>query len=244
MALTTKQFLVVKDGSPPEHNDDAARADADRGRFAVSDGAAESGFSRIWSKIMVEQFVQHSEASPDEWADWLPGAQQRWLEELKGVEIPWYGEQQFEQGSFATFLGVVVRAQGKRRLWHAAAVGDTCLFHIRPGEPPLASFPLEESTQFGFTPKLIGSRSAVDEIVQKRAQSSRGIGQPGDHLWLMSDALAKWCLAEDEASRSPWEHLAQLMADATQDSFAAWVADLRTHRGLYNDDVTLMQVEL
>jgi len=243
MALTSKYFCVVKDGSPPDHNDDAALADPDRGRFAVSDGAAESGFSRIWSKIMVEEFVRHPKAEPEQWSAWLPQAQQRWLEELKGVEIPWYGEQQFQQGSFATFLGVVVKASGKRRVWHAAAVGDTCLFHLRGGEQQLA-FPLEESAQFSFTPKLVGSRSAIDEIVAKRAQTSRGIGQPGDRLWLMSDALAKWCLSEDEASRSPWDELIKLMADATEETFASWVADLRTNRGLYNDDVTLMVVEL
>jgi hypothetical protein len=244
MTLSVKHFLVVKDGSPDEHNDDALAADVDRGRFAISDGAAESGFSRVWSKLLVDQFVNHATGSPDDWSKWLPEAQSRWLAELKGVEIPWYGEQQFEQGSFATFLGLVVKTEGKRRLWHAVAVGDSCLFHVRAGKLQ-ESFPLEESSQFNFTPKLVGSRSSIDEVAKKRAVPNHGTGQPEDRLWLISDALSKWCLAEEEAARPPWQELATFLSpDSPQTEFAAWIANLRADRGLHNDDVTLMAIDL
>jgi hypothetical protein len=245
MTVSAKYYCAVKDGSPPEHNDDAAAADESRGRFAVSDGAAESGFSRVWSKLLVDQFVAHAEGTADDWKSWLPGAQQRWLDELKGVDIPWYGEQQFEQGSFATFLGLLLLdSNERRRRWHAVAVGDSCLFHTRDGELQ-ACFPLEQSSQFSFTPKLVGSRSAIDEVMDKRSLSARGIAEPGDSLWLMSDALAKWCLAQDEAGRPPWQELtSQFMADCSSETFSAWLDQLRASRGLFNDDVTLMLIQL
>lgn len=245
MTVSAKYFLAVKDGSPPEHNDDAAAADEARGRFAISDGAAESGFSRVWSKLLVDQFVAHADGSPDDWASWLPAAQERWLQELKGVDIPWYGEQQFEQGSFATFLGLVLHGSGEqRRRWHAVAVGDSCLFLTREGELQ-ECFPLEQSSQFSFTPKLVGSRSAVEEIVAKRSLSARGIAESGDCLWLMSDALAKWCLAQDEAGQGPWEELtSQFMAESSAESFHGWLDQLRSSRGLHNDDVTLMLIRV
>lgn len=244
MTASAKYFVAVKDGSPPEHNDDAAQADAARGRFAVSDGAAESGFSRVWSKLLVDQFVSHADGSPEDWSSWLPEAQRRWLEELQKIEIPWYGEPQFEQGSFATFLGLVLLSGSGDRptRWQAVAVGDTCLFHTRAGEL-LECFPLEASSQFGYTPHLVGSRSAVEEIAARRSLGARGHAEPRDCLWLISDALAKWCLAEDEAGRPPWDELAGLLqGDSTEAQFADWLAQLRQSRGLQNDDVTLMAV--
>jgi hypothetical protein len=245
MTVSAKYYCAVKDGSPPEHNDDAAAADESRGRFAISDGAAESGFSRVWSKLLVDQFVAQAECAADDWKSWLPAAQQRWRDELKDVDIPWYGEQQFEQGSFATFLGLVVpESDGQHRRWHAVAVGDSCLFHTRDHQLQ-ESFPLEESAQFNFTPKLVGSRSDIDEVIAKRSLSARGIAEAGDILWLMSDALAKWCLAQDEAGQGPWEELtSQFMADSSADTFHAWLDHLRADRGLQNDDVTLMLIRL
>jgi hypothetical protein len=244
MTFRVQYFTVQKDGSPPEHNDDNAASDGARGRFAISDGAAESGFSRMWSKLLVDQFVQ-SQAAADAWSAWLPQAQQQWLADLKGVEIPWYGEQQFQQGSFATFLGLVVHQRGEsRRPWHAAAVGDSCLFHTRAGVLQ-ECFPLEHSSQFTMTPRLIGSRSSIDEIVEKRAMTFRGIAEVGDRLWLASDALSKWCLTQEEEGQAPWEDLSQLLAcDPPPDRIATWVADLRTNGGMVNDDVTLMAIEL
>ena len=243
MPLCEKHYLVVKDGSPAEHNDDASAAHPASGRFAVSDGATESGFSRIWSRILVDQFVHHTAGSPDEWS-WLTPAQQRWLEELKGVEIPWYGEEQFQLGAFATFLGLVISGTNGNRSWHAAAVGDSCLFHVRNGEL-LKAFPLDKAADFNSTPKLIGSRSRIDDTVSKRATSLIGTAENDDHLWLMSDALAHWCLAEHEAGQPPWQELSFfLSADYPASDFAAWVQDLRTNRGLHNDDVTLLGINV
>jgi serine/threonine protein phosphatase PrpC len=245
MTLTAKHFLVVKDGNPRDHNEDAAAADPARRRFAISDGATGSGFARLWSRLLVDQFVRHAAGPPDAWSTWLPAAQQRWLDELQGVEIPWYGEEQFKQGSFATFLGVVLLdAEETSRLWQAVAVGDSCLFHTRDGEL-LKSFPLEKSAQFDCLPGLVGSRSSVGEIVEKRALSTQGSGQPHDRLWLTSDALAQWCLAETESGRPPWQELADFLAPTNSDEqFAAWVDQLRATRGLHNDDVTLMAIDL
>ena len=245
MTITARHFLVVEDGSPPEHNDDSVAADPARRRFAISDGATGSGFSRIWSGLLVDQFVTHADCPPDAWSMWLPAAQQRWLDALSRIEIPYYGEEQFKQGSFATFLCIVLAdADETCRRWHAVAVGDSCLFHTRDGKL-LSAFPLEQSVQFDCFPRLVGSRSPVAEIAEKWAQSMHGSGHAHDRLWLMSDALAGWCLAETEAHRSPWNELGEfLLPTSSDEQFAVWVEHLRSERGLANDDVTLMAIEL
>jgi hypothetical protein len=245
MPLTARSLLVVKDGNPPEHNDDSAAADPTRGRFAISDGATEGGFSRIWSRLLVDQFIHSTDARPDDWAKWLPAAQQRWLAELQAIDIPWYGEQQFEQGSFATFLGLVVREPNESGCsWQAVAVGDSCLFQTRAGKL-LQAFPLDKSQQFNTTPKLVGSRSSLAEIADKRSALAEGTAEPHDHLWLISDALAHWCLARTEAGNPPWNELSSLLSSSNSDAaFHEWINQLRTTGGLHNDDVTLLGIEL
>lgn len=240
--IFVRNYLVVKDGTPPEDNDDAVAADPRRGRAAISDGACESGFSKVWSRVLVDEYVRNFSGPTNAWAEWLENAQRQWCEELKGVRIPWYGQEQFERGAFATFLGVIVEKSGPTIRYHAEAVGDSCLFHIR-GDECLLSFPLQKSDEFDVVPNLVGSRSPLDEIVRNRATSINGELQSGDSLLLMSDALAQWSLAEAESDRQPWRDIVDLvLGGCTDEAFDEWVARLRSDRGLHNDDVTLMLV--
>jgi len=61
----------------------------------------------------------------------------------------------------------------------------------------------------------------------------------------MTDALAKWCLAEREAGGNPWCELELLLAlPERSDGFTFWIERLREAGRLRNDDVTLLAVEL
>jgi hypothetical protein len=128
--------------------------------------------------------------------------------------------------------------------WKAVAVGDTCLFHTR-GEELLRAFPLERAEQFDNVPKLVGSRMSAEALRQRRRLWTDGAGQSGDRLWMMTDALAQWCLAENEAGQEPWSALAShLTAPEPAERFAAWIEKLRDSGRLRNDDVTLLAISL
>lgn len=242
--IHVRNYLVVKDGTAPEDNDDAAAADPRRGRAAISDGACESGFSKIWSRVLVDQYVRSHNGLANDWASWFAKAQQQWCDELKDVTIPWYGEEQFRRGAFATFLGLVLEGTGKRMKYSAEAVGDSCLFHIR-GEQLLQSFPLQRSNQFDVVPQLVGSRSPLEEILRDRASSIEGELRQEDALLLMSDALAQWSLTQAESGDPPWKEIVDLvLGGCSDDEFDQWIAWLRAERGLANDDVTLMMIRI
>jgi hypothetical protein len=245
MPITARHFLVVKGGNPPEHNEDAVAFDLARRRFAISDGATTTGFARLWSHLLVDHFVSHADAGPDAWSRWLPTAQQSWLDALRDVSIPWYGQDQFQRGAFATFLAIVLHdGEGKACDWHAEAIGDSCLFHTR-GDRLLCSFPLDNSSQFDSLPRLVGSRSLVDEVARERSHSLRGSAQPLDRVWLVSDALAHWCLAQMESASPPWHELTSFLDPASPDErFAGWIEHVRATRGLRNDDVVLLAIEV
>lgn len=159
-----------------------ARAD-DEGRTvrplyaAVSDGASESLLAGAWAERLVADAVESMSLGRDWWddvdtfvVDLMERSAPRWeayLEwyraerDARGRPITWYEQPGLEKGAFATVLGAEVRATvpGNGRAdwsWHAFALGDSCLFHVRDGVVRRA-FPLEDVEGFGITPSSSGA---------------------------------------------------------------------------------------
>jgi hypothetical protein len=186
---------------------------------------------------LTETFVRE-DTQP--WPSWITPLQARWAEDTRrpeGEAVPWFLDSRVEQGAFSTFVGLCVGEEA----WHAIAVGDSCLFHVSDDE--LTSFPLTHSNQFGNSPVLIGSKQPVEEVPLRQARQGLGKCKPGDRLWLMTDALAKWFLTRAEAGERPWRHLEEVAA-GTPGRFGEWVARLRSSRQLRDDDTTLLGVLL
>jgi hypothetical protein len=254
-AIRCRAFRLPRQGYAPEECQDASVGDPERGRFAIADGAAESPYSALWARLLVEEFVRRSERQP-QWANWLPSLQQRWADQVRrpvdprlwpadSVDpgVPWYLEPGLLQGAFATFLGLVVGETS----WDALAVGDSCLFQVRGGQLRRA-FPIERAADFSNAPWLVGSRTSPGEVPHKEGAVGQGDCQSRDHFWLMTDALAQWFLIRVEEGGKPWLDLEPLLNLPVEDdahrSFAEWIEDLRTARQLRNDDVALLAVML
>jgi hypothetical protein len=199
----------------------------------------------LWARLLVKDFVAGAECDARPWASSLPAVQQRWDTDVRSRNLDWDADPWVEQGASAAFLGVVLTAspQGTCQ-WQAVAVGDTCLFHTRDSVL-LRAFPLDRSDQFNNRPRLVGSRMPLGEVQQRERLWSDGCGQPGDRLWAMTDALAKWCLVEHEAGSDPWRELESLIGSPqAKDDFVAWIEGLRGSGRLLNDDVTLLTIRL
>jgi hypothetical protein len=264
IALGYRTFRLPCQGHGLEECQDALAADARRGRFAVADGAAESPYSSLWARLLVEEFVRQSERLPS-WASWLPSLQERWTAAIRpplsaacnspkatadsgpriaeGGGVPWYLEAGLNQGAFATFLGLVI----EENKWYAAAVGDSCLFQVRRDEL-ICAFPVTRAADFSNAPWLVGSRTSPSEVPHKNGLQQLGDCQSGDRLWLMTDALAQWFLTQAESGGKPWQALGPLADgsddDSAQHAFAVWIEELRGARQLRNDDVTLVAISL
>jgi hypothetical protein len=236
-----RSFRVPRRGHRVEECEDACAAAVERGRLAVAvaDGAAESAHSGLWARLLVDEFVAGGPDQPA-WPAWIAPLQARWEELVQlpsGAEpLPWYLEERYRQGAFATFLGLSVDHQG----WDALAVGDSCLFQLRDGKLSV-TFPLSHSGQFDNSPWLIGSRTSPDEVPSRQVLRTCGDCRPGDRLWLMTDALSRWFLSRAEAGKKPWRELEELL-DSGDERFAGWVERLRASKKLRNDDTTLVAV--
>lgn len=238
--LGYRAFRLPRQGYGLEECQDALAGDAERGRFAIADGAAESPYAALWAQLLVGDFVRQSERLPN-WASWLPSLQERWSAqptEAAEATVPWYLEPGLVQGAFATFLGLVIEDDN----WFALAVGDSCLFQVRQGEL-IRAFPVTRAADFSNAPWLVGSRTSPSEVPHKNGLQQIGDCRPGDRLWLMTDALAQWFLMEAECGGKPWLALEALIhAAANEQAFAAWIEGLRSARQLRNDDVTLLAI--
>jgi hypothetical protein len=229
-ALTCKAFRLPKAGNTMNECEDACAGDADGRRFAVADGASESGFAAAWARLLVEGYVKN----PGAWSAWLPEARRMWQANAEEDDLPWYAEAKLQEGAFATLLGLAFDED--LGAWQAEAVGDTCLFQVR-GDRLRRTFPVRHSADFSNRPVLLGSRRLDGQQGRTNRGRCRGDWRPGDFLLLMTDALAQWFLQETEGGRSAWR---ELLALKSQEHFADWIDRRRQTRELRNDDVTLL----
>jgi hypothetical protein len=236
-----RSFRVPRRGHLVEECEDACAGALERGRFAIADGAAESAYSGLWAGLLVDAFVAAGAEQPV-WPAWIVPLQQCWAESVRqppGADpLPWYLEERYKQGAYATFLGLTL----SEARWHAVAVGDSCLFQTSHDELRLA-FPLTHSGQFDNSPWLIGARASIEEVPSHRVLQVAGDLRQGDRLWLMTDALSRWFLSHVEAGKKPWRDLEALL-DQDDECFAEWVDGLRAARKLRNDDTTLVAITL
>ncbi len=243
-AFRWSSFTQPKQGHTSEEFEDACAVDADKGRFAVADGASESSYSGEWAGWLTSGFVEKSLFEGAGWAEWLPPVQALWKECIPAApeSISWFAEEKIHDGAFATFLGLEFTLTPKERTFQAIAVGDSCLFQIRE-DKLLKAFPLVNSAEFGTRPALLGSRQIVagKTLPEKRLVANF---LPQDTFYLMTDALANWFLNQAEKNQYPWRELNEIRSLPTPMSiFERWVNDQRSSGALKNDDVTLIVID-
>jgi hypothetical protein len=175
--------------------------------------------------------------------------------ENAGRPLRWYERPGIAKGAFATLLALHVNMDSELAArpgtrtkpgllpvigsWHSAALGDTCLFHVRGGRLQVA-YPLGESADFGTSPALLGSCDADPDVIVAHVLFAEGPVAEGDDFFVCTDALAAWFLARAEEGGRPWETL----RDLTDSSFPDWVSRARQTGELRNDDVTLVHVDI
>jgi hypothetical protein len=257
MRVTVTSFALPKSGNSPEEYEDAFYPEwqgervLDRVRVAVTDGATEGSFSRVWARMLAESFHASSSLRFEDtfqhalrkWEHWVP----RYLRHRheSGRPIMWFEEAKLERGAFATFIGLRLRTRGRDRSgghWGAIALGDSCLFQTR-ADALVRAFPIERAEAFDNTPPLVPSRPDDVDAVIACSQTGRGDWRSGDSFYLATDALSGWFLSAYEAGHKPWRPLSDLDTEAIA-SFPDWVDQRRVKDQMRNDDVTLVRIDI
>jgi hypothetical protein len=245
---------------------DGDQIEGDWASVAIADGATESLLAARWANMVTRGFATVPGATRDAhlFAETARALAAQWPviieaylaeRESAGRPLRWYERPGIEKGAFATLLSMQVNvnpeyaARHRHRAdpgqapviggWYSAALGDTCLFHVRGGRLEVA-FPLSDSAEFGTSPALLGTCDADPDLIAQNVQLISGTVAEGDDFFLCTDALAAWFLADVEKGGRPWE----MLRDLADVNFAEWVAEARNADGLRNDDVTLVHLDI
>jgi hypothetical protein len=260
------QYLVPKDGHSPEQCEDAfavlpvvvpAEQVNEPIVAVVCDGASESLLARDWAGLLAGHVAQRVHGrrgrlrSVRDAASAIGSAIRAWdthladylaRREIEGKPVAWYEQPGLERGAYATVLAVCVEPYETGWRWRAAALGDTCLFHVRKGSEARA-FPLTHALEFDTSPALANSRNTDIDLMVRNIAFAGGDCVMGDALFLATDALAAWFLREAEGGGQPWMDL-RGFADKTLEDFAQFVDNLRTSGAMRNDDVALVHIDI
>jgi hypothetical protein len=246
-------FYVAKEG------EDACVISPRETRFVLSDGASASSLPRPWATLLGRQWVKSPfDPRNNDLAKWLEGPRQQWEQWVRETwwpavnarnrltgDYPVQPEdvaQILERGAYATLLAVVVDQQSHG--WYAVAIGDTCLFAVRPSSPQpiIASLPMEKSTDFSNRPPLLSSRRDANlDSLLPYVRYKEAPFQKGDILLMATDALAQWLLAQQELGELGWQ---ELLSIHDQQSFARFVEKKRWEGVMEEDDTTLVVITL
>lgn len=230
----------------------------------VCDGATESVLAKDWARLLsraaAEQalerpdllaggpaFEEFASSVVDQWEPWL--AQYIKKRVAEGRPLKWYEHTKLAEGAFATLLAVRVDPDAGPEpdvsapawRWRAAALGDSCLFHLRDHRL-VRAFPVQSAEAFGTVPDLFGSRNHDAALLACRTLYAKGRCLPGDRLLLMTDALAAWFLsARDQAAAL--SELLEFSGPDDLDGFMDWLNGLRERQQLRNDDVAVVRID-
>lgn len=237
-----------KAGNSESENEDAYLIPSQKGieeeiilKFAVSDGATESSFSKEWADLLVSYYKDFS-FEETAFENTIQLARKSWQEKIDKIELPWYAQQKAESGAYSSFLGLTVDLE--KHSWKGIAIGDSNLFLIR-GDEIIKSFPLEKSEQFGSTPYLLASLQTQNVEVNSFLKKDNGEIIKDDILILGTDAICSWMLTEYEKQNKPWHSLKNLLAGNGYSllDFKNWLNNKRNEKEIKNDDTTLIIIE-
>ncbi|HEV7933170.1 MAG TPA: hypothetical protein VGP70_12800 [Actinomadura sp.] len=260
-------FKVPKDGSTEEEYEDAAccvpeptddgEVSGDGLRVAVADGASESLLAGHWARLLSGEFMDSKVSTvsePQQFAATFISAASRWDATVaryvteraaRGKPIKWYEQPGLDRGAYATLIATYFSdtlMDARAVAWHAAALGDSCLFQVRDDQLT-TMFPMTASVDFGTNPDLLCSRGQDEGLVAERVRFTSGTCEEGDSFFVCTDALAAWFLNRCEVGERPWIELTDL-GSTEMPTFAEWVAAQRSAGLMRNDDVTLVRVDI
>lgn len=206
--LFCQEWTVQKAGLTLDQNEDAClirslgqEDDPQQILIAISDGATEAVYSRLWAMKLVEAAgPDWPSISDDELGERLKQVSKAFSPMEPGKEIPWFVRNKYmDQGSQATLLVATVTSAKDTDAFavRAVSVGDCCLFLFKAsGE--VSSFPVQHSDEFGVNPVLLGNRLAKPA----KYDHWEGLVESGDLVLIGTDAVSKWALQCLERNQS------------------------------------------
>lgn len=215
----------------------------------VADGATEGLLAGEWANITLKSLSKTAGCihTPDNVTPQLSEAVRTWgrfkrLRTVNGKPLTalpaWLEDEALARGAFATVCAAWFSEEGE---WIGAAIGDSCVFHLRQ-DKLVKAWPLSTSSEFNNSPYLVSSEAACTVDLAKHIKIFPSRWEREDHFYFATDALACWILQQHEKEASPWSKMKSFDAIAAPDEFSVFVESLRAAGEIRNDDTTLVRL--
>jgi hypothetical protein len=240
MKVTIKGFITCKSAEQYIDCADNYAVNKSSHRFSVSDGVSKSFFPKVWSEILVTQFVDRTDLKESELIKVCQYEWQKRIDETVSLpETKWFTKSQYSRKdpALATFVGLQFLEKEKK--WFASALGDSFLFFVPKGYKDYQKDLVRLSSKiepivFDNFPDYLTS---IGEAHKGRAKEKGGNLRNGT-FYLMTDALAEWFIKEEENA------IGKITVWKSQADFERFIAQAINENQLTNDDCAILCIEL
>lgn len=240
MKVSIKGFITCKSAEQYIDCADNYAINKSSHRFSVSDGVSKSFFPKVWSEILVTQFVERTDLKEIELIKVCQEEWQKRIDEIVSLpDTKWFTKSQYNRKdpALATFVGLQFFEKEKK--WSASALGDSFLFFVPMGykeyQKELVKLSSKvEPIEFDNFPDYLTS---IGDSHKGRPKEKSGNLRNGT-FYLMTDALAEWFLKEGENA------IGKITVWKSQTDFERFITQAIEENQLTNDDCAILCIEL
>jgi len=241
MKVNIKGFITSKSAEQYIDCADNYAIDKSSHRFSVSDGVSKSFFPKVWSEILVTQFVERTDLKETELIKVCQEEWQKRIEEI--VSLPntkWFTKSQYNRKdpALATFVGL--QFFEKERKWSASALGDSFLFFVPKGFKDYQKELVKLSSKtepivFDNFPDYLTSIGDNHKGTLEKLRSQKIVDGT---FYLMTDALAEWFIKEGVNA------IGKITVWQSQADFERFISQAIEENQMTNDDCAILCIEL
>jgi hypothetical protein len=240
MKVSIKGFITCKSAEQYIDCADNYAVNKSSHRFSVSDGVSKSFFPKVWSEILVSQFVERTDLKESELIKFCQAEWQKRIDELVSLpETKWFTKSQYSRKdpALATFVGLQFFEKEKK--WSASALGDSFLFFVPNGFKDYQKELVKLSSKgepivFDNFPDYLTS---IGDSHKGRPKEKSGNIKNGT-FYLMTDALAEWFINEGENA------IGKITVWKSQSDFERFISQAIEEKEMTNDDCAILCIEI
>jgi superoxide dismutase len=240
MKVSIKGFITCKSAEQYIDCADNYAINKSSHRFSVSDGVSKSFFPKVWSEILVSQFVERTDLKESELIKVSQAEWKKRIDELVSLpETKWFTKSQYSRKdpALATFVGLQFIEKEKK--WSASALGDSFLFFVpnnfKEYQKELVKLSSKvEPIVFDNFPDYLTS---IGDTHKGRPKEKSGNLRNGT-FYLMTDALAEWFIKEGENA------IGKITVWQSQADFERFISQAIEENQMTNDDCAILCIEI
>lgn len=229
--------VAKRDG---ERNEDFCLIDEANLRFAMSDGASVSYDPATWAALLCEKYL----SNPTVDVHWIDDAVKSYNLSADRDSLPWMKQAAFDQGSFASLLGLRVDLDAEKI--DVTAFGDSNVLIMKDGLI-VEKFPVASVEDFSKAPDLLCTVESENTYLSEEVIAAcvrtfdlkTVVNEDQVAILMATDALSAWVMKSDTDIR-----LNTLFSVSNEGHFAELVHQARSATDLKVDDTTMITIRI